>query len=104
MAAAIFVAMLFVAAMRVQKLYNPAQLVVIEDQTRSVLSAWCGAFLILASGVFTWGVSHDLSRGDILLFWAIGAVALLAHRAAWWFWPASGARKRGPCGDEPRSA
>ena len=85
MAAAIFVAMLFVAAMRVQKLYNPAQLVVMEDQTRSVLSAWCGAFLILASGVFTWGVSHDLSRGDILLFWAFGAVALLGHRAAWWF-------------------
>jgi putative colanic acid biosysnthesis UDP-glucose lipid carrier transferase len=85
MAAAIFVAMLFVAAMRVQKLYNPAQLVVMEDQTRSVLSAWCGAFLILASGVFTWGVSHDLSRGDILLFWAFGAAALLAHRAAWWF-------------------
>ena len=85
MAAAIFVAMLFVAAMRVQKLYNPAQLVVMEDQTRSVLSAWCGAFLILASGVFTWGVSHDLSRGDILLFWAFGAVALLAHRAFWWF-------------------
>jgi putative colanic acid biosynthesis UDP-glucose lipid carrier transferase len=85
MAAAIFVAMLFVAAMRVQKLYNPTQLVVMEDQTRSVLSAWCGAFLILASGVFTWGVSHDLSRGDILLFWALGALALLAHRAFWWF-------------------
>ena len=85
MAAAIFVAILFVAAMRVQKLYNPSQLVVMEDQTRSVLSAWCGAFLILASGVFTWGVSHDLSRGDILLFWALGAVALLSHRAFWWF-------------------
>ena len=26
------------------------------------------------------GVSHDLSRGDILLFWAFGAVALLFHR------------------------
>jgi putative colanic acid biosysnthesis UDP-glucose lipid carrier transferase len=47
------------------------------------LSAWCGAFLILASGVFTWGVSHDLSRGDILLFWAVGAVALLGHRLLW---------------------
>ncbi len=29
-------------------------------------------------------LSHDLSRGDILMFWAIGAVALLAHRAVWW--------------------
>jgi hypothetical protein len=66
-AAATFVAVLFVAAMRVQKLYSPNRLILMDDQARSVLSAWCGAFLILASGVFTWGVSHDLSRGDVLL-------------------------------------
>jgi putative colanic acid biosynthesis UDP-glucose lipid carrier transferase len=84
MAAATFVAVLFVAAMRVQKLYSPNRLVLMDDQARSVLSAWCGAFLILASGVFTWGVSHDLSRGDILLFWALGAALLLAHRVFWW--------------------
>jgi Undecaprenyl-phosphate glucose phosphotransferase len=84
-AAAIFVAILFVAAMRVQKLYSPTRLMVWDDQARSVLGAWCGAFLILASGVFSWGVSHDLSRGDVLLFWATGVVALLAHRAAWRF-------------------
>ena len=82
-AAAVFVAILFVAVMRIQKLYSPARLVVIDDQARSVLAAWCGAFFILASGVFTWGVSHDLSRGDILLFWAFGAVALLFHRIVW---------------------
>ena len=85
MAAALFVAVLFVAAMRVQKLYNPTRLIVMDDQARSVLSAWCGAFLILASGVFSWGVSKDLSRGDILIFWAIGAIALLAHRTFWRF-------------------
>jgi len=84
MAAATFVAVLFIAAMRVQKLYSPNRLILMDDQARSVLSAWCGAFLILASGVFTWGVSHDLSRGDILLFWALGAATLLAHRAFWW--------------------
>jgi putative colanic acid biosynthesis UDP-glucose lipid carrier transferase len=84
MAAAMFVAVLFIATMRIQRLYAPTRLMALDDQTRSVLSAWCGAFLILASGVFTWGVSHDLSRGDILLFWAIGAVALLGHRALWW--------------------
>jgi putative colanic acid biosynthesis UDP-glucose lipid carrier transferase len=83
LAAAVFVAILFVAAMRIQKLYSPARLVVIDDQARSVAAAWCGAFFILASGVFTWGVSHDLSRGDILLFWAIGAISLLVHRVAW---------------------
>src|SRR5271154_6298827 len=84
-AAAIFVAILFVAAMRAQKLYSPTRLMVWDDQARSVLGAWCGAFLILASGVFSWGVSHDLSRGDVLLFWATGVVALLGHRAAWRF-------------------
>src|SRR5580693_2171369 len=83
-AAATFVAVLFVAAMRVQKLYSPNRLILMDDQARSVLSAWCGAFLILASGVFTWGVSHDLSRGDVLLFWALGAAGLLAHRVFWW--------------------
>jgi putative colanic acid biosynthesis UDP-glucose lipid carrier transferase len=84
MAAATFVAVLFVAAMRVQKLHSLNRLILMDDQARSVLSAWCGAFLILASGVFTWGVSHDLSRGDILLFWALGAATLLAHRVFWW--------------------
>ena len=82
-AAAIFVAILFVATMRVQKLYSPNRLMVWDDQARSVLGAWCGAFLILASGVFSWGVSCDLSRGDIILFGAIGIVALLGHRAVW---------------------
>ena len=85
LAAAIFIAILFVAAMRVQKLYSPTRLIVWEDQARAVLGAWCGAFLILASGVFSWGVSHDLSRGDVILFWAGGVVVLLAHRAAWGF-------------------
>jgi putative colanic acid biosynthesis UDP-glucose lipid carrier transferase len=84
-AAAMFVAILFIAAMRVQKLYSPTRLMVWDDQARSVLGAWCGAFLILASGVFSWGVSRDLSRGDVLLFWATGVVALLGHRAAWRF-------------------
>src|SRR5271156_2780682 len=84
-AAAIFVAILFVAAMRVQKLYSPTRLMVWDDQARAVVGAWCGAFLILASGVFSWGVSQDLSRGDVLLFWAGGVVVLLAHRAAWRF-------------------
>jgi putative colanic acid biosysnthesis UDP-glucose lipid carrier transferase len=85
LAAAVFIAILFVAAMRVQKLYSPTRLTMWDDQARSVLAAWCGAFLILASGVFSWGVSHDLSRGDVLLFWATGVVVLLAHRAAWRF-------------------
>ena len=54
-AAAIFVAILFVAAMRAQKLYSPTRLMVWDDQARSVLGVWCGAFLILASGAFRLG-------------------------------------------------
>jgi hypothetical protein len=60
-AAAIFVAILFVATMRVQKLYSPNRLMVWDDQARSVLGAWCGAFLILLSGVFSWGVRLSCS-------------------------------------------
>ena len=38
LAAAIFVAILFVAAMRVQKLYSPTRLMVWDDQARAVLA------------------------------------------------------------------
>ena len=54
-AAAIFVAVLFVASMRVQKLYSPTRLMLWDDQARSVLGAWCGAFLILGFGRFQLG-------------------------------------------------
>src|SRR6202050_4634380 len=50
LAAAIFVAILFVAAMRVQRLYSPTRLMVWEDQARAVLGALCGGFLILEVG------------------------------------------------------
>ncbi len=83
MAAAVFVAVLFVAAMWARKLYEPSRLVVLSDQIRGLLGTWCGAFLLLASGVFTWGVGKELSRGTILSFWAIGGTALLAHRQIW---------------------
>lgn len=83
MAGAVFVAVLFVAAMWTRKLYQPSRLVVLSDQIRGLLGTWCGAFLLLASGVFTWGVGKELSRETILSFWAIGGVALLAHRQLW---------------------
>ena len=83
MAGAVFVAVLFVAAMWARKLYQPPRLVMLGDQIRGLLGTWCGAFLLLASGVFTWGVGKELSRETILSFWAIGGVALLAHRQLW---------------------
>ena len=83
MAAATFVAVLFVAAMWMHKLYEPPRLGDFGEQFRGLAGAWIGAFLLLASGVFSWGVSKDLSRGAILLFWAMGGVLLLAHRQFW---------------------
>ncbi len=83
MAAAVFVAVLCVAATWTRKLYEPSRLLLWDDQIRSLLGTWCGSFLLMASGVFTWGVGKDLSRGTILSFWAIGGAALLAHR---WLW------------------
>ena len=83
MAGAVFVAVLFVAAMWARKLYQPSRLVILGDQVRGLLGTWCGAFLLLASGVFTWGVGKELSRETILSFWAIGGAALLAHRQLW---------------------
>jgi len=83
MAAAVFVAVLFVAAMWARKLYEPSLLMDWGDQIRGLAGTWCGAFLLLASGVFTWGVGKDLSRGTILLFFAVGGVLLMAHRLLW---------------------
>jgi putative colanic acid biosysnthesis UDP-glucose lipid carrier transferase len=83
MAAAVFVAVLFVAAMWARKLYEPSLLMDWGDQIRGLTGTWCGAFLLLASGVFTWGVGKDLSRVTILLFFAVGGFLLVAHRLLW---------------------
>jgi Undecaprenyl-phosphate glucose phosphotransferase len=83
MAAAVFVAVLFVAATALRKFYDPSRLTNWNEQVRYVIGAWCGAFLLLASGVFAWGVGKELSRGTIMLFWATGGVGLLLNRALW---------------------
>ena len=84
--AATFVGILFIFATRVRKLYEPARLTNWNEQFQVVLGTWCGAFLLLASGVFAWGVGKELSRGTILLFWAIGGVSLLANCVFWRLW------------------
>jgi Undecaprenyl-phosphate glucose phosphotransferase len=83
MAGAVFVAVLFVAAMWARKLYEPSLLIVWGDQIRGLAGTWCGAFLLLASGVFTWGVGNDLARGTILIFFVVGGALLMAHRQFW---------------------
>ena len=83
MAAAVFVAVLFVSATALRNYYSPSRLTSWNEQVRYLLGAWCGTFLILASGVFAGGVGKELSRGTIILFWAVGGVGLLLHRALW---------------------
>ena len=44
--------------------------------------AWTGAFLLLMSGAFAWGVD-EYSRGAIAAFFVLGAAALIGRRL-WW--------------------
>ena len=83
LAAAVFVAVLFVTSLRMRDLYEPMALMNWRLQLRAVLGAWCGAFLIFASGLFAWRIGETLSRIDLVLFWSVGGLALLVHRAAW---------------------
>ena len=83
LATAVFVAVLFVSATNLRKLYEPSRLANWNEQLQNVAGTWCGTFLLLSSGVFASGVGKELSRGTTLLFWASGGIALLAHRAFW---------------------
>ena len=83
MAAAVFVAVLFISATAIRKYYDPSRLTNWNEQLRYVIGAWCGTFFLMASGVFAWGVGKELSRETIILFWAVGGVGLLVHRALW---------------------
>ena len=82
LAAAVFVGVLFVTSLRMRDLYEPMQLMTWRLQLRAVLGAWCGAFLIFASGLFAWRI-ETVSRIDLIFFWSIGGLALLLHRLAW---------------------
>jgi putative colanic acid biosynthesis UDP-glucose lipid carrier transferase len=82
-AAAVFVAVLFVSATILRKFYDPSRLSSWNEQVQYVFGAWCGTFLLLASGVFAWGVGRELSRGTMMIFWAVGGMTLLVHRALW---------------------
>ena len=83
LAAAAFVAVLFITSLRIRDLYEPMQLLKWRLQLRSTMSAWCGAFLILASGLFASRIGESLSRVDLVLFWFVGGLALIAHRLVW---------------------
>ena len=83
LATGVFVAVLFVSASNLRKLYEPSRLANWNEQLQNIAGTWCGTFLLLSSGVFASGVSRELSRGTTLIFWAAGGAALVAHRAFW---------------------
>ena len=83
MAAAVSVAVLFVSTTILRKFYDPSRLTSWNEQVQYILGAWSGTFLLLAGGVFAWGVGRQFSRETILVFWAVGGMTLLVHRALW---------------------
>ena len=83
LSAAVFVSILFVTTLRMRELYEPLRLMDWRDQASAVVAAWCGAFLVFASGLFAWRIGETVSRIDLILFWSVGGVALLVHRAVW---------------------
>ena len=83
LAAAVFVSVLFVTTLRMRELYEPLRLMDWRDQFGAVVAAWCGSFLIFASGLFAWRIGESVSRIDLVLFWSVGGAALLIHRAVW---------------------
>ena len=83
LSAAVFVSILFVTTLRMRELYEPLRLMNWRDQASAIVAAWCGAFLVFASGLFAWRIGETVSRIDLVLFWSVGGVCLLVHRAAW---------------------
>jgi Undecaprenyl-phosphate glucose phosphotransferase len=82
--AALFVALVFVGVMSFHKSYEPHRLAAgAEEGLRLLLAAWTGAFLLLLSGAFAWGVGRSLSRGAVATFFVLGAAALIGRRR-WW--------------------
>lgn len=82
--AGLFVALVFVGVMGFHESYQPHRLAdAASARLWLPLAAWTGAFLLLMSGAFAWGVGRSFSRGAIAAFFVLGAAALIGHRL-WW--------------------
>lgn len=84
LAVALFAAIVFVGVTRLQKLYNPTQLLQWNAQVNNVIWVWCATFFLLSGWLFMWK-SGEISRGAVMSFWAAGLVVLIAQRAFWRF-------------------
>ena len=84
LAVGLFAATGFVGLTRLQKFYNPTQLLLLDAQVNNVIWVWCTTFFLLSGWLFMWK-SGDISRGAVMLFWAMGLVVLIAQRVFWRF-------------------
>src|SRR5579871_343650 len=80
-AVALFVAVIFVAIFRLNKLYSPTQLLLWNVQLNNVLWIWCVTFFLLSGWLFVWKAGDDISRGAVISFWSAGLVVLILERA-----------------------
>ena len=74
------VAVLFVAILKAQDLYNPVDLLSLKTQMLSALTAWSSVFLFSFGAAFALKISEQFSRGAIFSFATVGLVLLLAER------------------------
>lgn len=80
------VSALYIPAIKMRDLYDPASFQPRDAHIRVILSCWLGVFLFLTGVVFALKIGKEFSRGATLGFAGAGLVALLAHRAFWvWF-------------------
>ncbi len=83
-ASAAAVSALFISLIVGRGLYDPAELLDIGSQIRSVTAIWSGVFLFCAAVVFALKAGADFSRGSVLLFAFAGLGILLLQRIFWY--------------------
>ena len=89
---AALVGSVFTVTVRSRGLYDPRLLSQWGLQARNVVCFWLITFLVLAGAAFALKIGKDFSRGAVLLFAAIGLIALLVHRLVWCVMIGSGLR------------
>src|SRR4029078_5717429 len=77
------VAALFVTMGKSRNLYDPAELLNLKSQVRTVSIKWVGVLLFLAAAGFAMKAGGSFSRGSTLLFAFFGLAALLVERLVW---------------------
>ena len=91
--AGLIVGVVFVAAAYLQGVYDNHRLLNAVWQARKVVATWLFSLTTLAVAAFLLKSNANLSRGTILVFAAIGFIALGGHRMLWRYCLASTSAK-----------